>query len=126
MLLKYEEFLKQKMKDNPDMEYWERKYEEFKNMLDEQHIPTSFEPEFYNSLRSIFNTGDSIETVLEYCYEELPIMPLKDLTFGDKSIMEVHLNSTIVVDYEQCEILVEGLPIRVNGYSLFKLTLGDI
>lgn len=123
MVEKYDTFLQEMLKKHPDDTYWKDKYQEFTDSLEEGYIPEPVQ-EFHKHLQCIFSNGDSIQEVLAYCYDELPIIQHKHITFGSKDILECHLNSTITVDYDKQEILVEDLPIHINGYSLFKLTVG--
>ena len=131
MLNKYDTFLKQQFKkaDTTELKnYWANEYILFEQYLDdlELGVHSEFEPhkDFTSYLKCIFSTGDSIQDVLAYCYDELPILTYKEITFGSKSILECPINATVTIDYDNALIKVEDKPIYINGYNLFVLTTG--
>lgn len=131
MLNKYDTFLKQMLKQaktQESQEYWAKEYIMFEQHLEDLELRTAaqFYPhkDFNSHLKSIFATGDSIQDVIAYCYDELPIINHKQITYGSNPISNCPLNATVTVDYDTFQITVEDEPILVNGYSLFTLTTG--
>lgn len=128
MLHKYDTFLRNRLKETNKDPYWLKEYMLFEQYLEdlELGIRNEFEPhkDFTSHLKCIFNTGDSIQDVLSYCYDELPILSYKEITFGSKNILECPMNATITIDYDNALIKVEDEPIYINGYNLFTLTTG--
>lgn len=131
MLFKYDKFLRDMLKQaetKQSKEYWIREYMHFEQHLEdlELGVATQFYPhkDFNGHLKSIFSTGDSIQEVIAYCYDELPILNHKEITYGPNPILNCPLDATVTVDYDIYQITVENEPILINGYSLFTLTTG--